>query len=256
MKDKVIGVIPSRFASTRLPGKPLVDLCGKPMIQWVYEAACRAITLDEVLVATDDLRVVEACRSFGAVAIMTSEACASGSDRILEALAGQPCDIVVNVQGDEPLIAPETIDRCVSALTADPQADVASAMIRFCSMADMAKPQLVKVVTDRKGYAMYFSRAPIPDVSRLSAEDAGVAGCPGMKHLGLYVYRWNALEQFAALPPSRYEILEKLEQLRFLENGFRIAMVQVNEESIGVDTPEDAERVRELLQGAGERVGG
>lgn len=241
----IIGVIPSRYASSRLHAKPLVQLAGKPLVQWVWEAAGRCTTLDRVLIATDDDRIQAACRAFGADVVMTPAECPSGTDRIAAALQGQPADIVVNIQGDEPLMQPATVDACVRALQANPTAAVASAMTRIRTREDYLAPSVVKVVISQSGQALYFSRAPIPDTSRLESVD--FAHLLAYKHLGLYVYRRQALEDFVARPPSRYEQFEKLEQLRFLEAGHIIQMIEVADDSVGVDTPDDVHRVEKLL---------
>lgn len=247
MTNQVIGVIPARFASTRLPGKPLINIAGKPLIQWVYEAANRCETLQALVIATDDERIRQACEGFGADCVMTNPDCPTGSDRIAEAVSAYPHDIIVNIQGDEPLIDPSTIDACVSALQQDEQAGVSSAMTAFRPEEDYRQPSMVKVVSDQQGYAMYFSRAPIPDMSRLSAEERQLAPVP-MKHVGLYVYRRAVLQSYIQMPTSRYEALEKLEQLRLLEAGVKIKMVEIQEAAIGVDTPEDVEIVERLLR--------
>jgi 3-deoxy-manno-octulosonate cytidylyltransferase (CMP-KDO synthetase) len=242
----IIGVIPSRYASSRLPGKPLIKLAGKPLVQWVWEAASKCETLDAVLVATDDERIAECCRGFGADVVMTARECPSGTDRIAEALTGRGHDIVVNIQGDEPLMNPATVDAAVRALQANQKASVASAMVRLRSEEDYRASSVVKVVVAQNGTAMYFSRAPLPDASRLDLLDLGKV--PAYKHLGLYVYRREALERIVALPPSTYEQVEKLEQLRFLEAGYVIQMIEVESDSVGVDTPEDVARVELLLR--------
>lgn len=243
---KVIGVIPSRYASTRLPAKPLVSIAGKPLIRWVWEAAGCASSLDELLVATDDGRIAAVARAFGAEVAMTAPECPSGTDRIAAAIAGRHADIVVNIQGDEPLMNPATIDACVAALKATPEASVATPMIAITDPADFRTPNVVKVVHDSRGFALYFSRAPIPDCSRVGECAPGEQ--LAMKHLGLYVYRREALEAFVKLPRSRYESVEMLEQLRFLEAGHRIVMVRAAEDSIGVDTPEDAAAVERIIR--------
>ena len=243
---KVIGVIPSRYASTRLPGKPLVSIAGKPLIQWVWEAASKAESLSEIIVATDDERIATVVREFGGKAVMTSPDCASGTDRIAEAVRGMEADVVVNIQGDEPLMSAANIDACVNTLLDDLDASVCTPMIPIDNDGDYRAMHVVKVVTDARDYALYFSRAPIPDVSRLDETERIHPGT-AMKHLGLYVYRRQALEEFVTMPPSRYELKEKLEQLRFLEAGYLIRMVEVANDSIGVDTPEDAAAVEVLL---------
>lgn len=246
--NKVIGVIPARYASTRLPGKPLVLIAGKSLIQWVWEAASKCETLDDIVVATDDERILKECERFGARAVMTSPEWPSGSDRIAEAVEGGAHEVIVNIQGDEPLIDPATVDACVIALRDDSNANVCSAMTGFRDGEDYTDENMVKVVMDGQGYAMYFSRAPIPDMRRLSEEERTAAPAP-MKHVGLYVYRRSALESYVKLPPSRYELTEKLEQLRLLEAGMRIRMVSIDAAAVGVDTPEDVARVEKLLAG-------
>jgi len=243
---KVIGVIPSRYASVRLPAKPLVMICGKPLVQWVWEAASRAHSLNELIVATDDERIADVIRNFGGRAVMTPPECPSGTDRIALAIGKIPADIVVNIQGDEPLMAADNIDACVKALVEDTAAAVSTPMVRLTDPDEISAPHVVKVVYDSHGYAMYFSRAPIPDRSRASESEK--AATPVMKHLGLYVYRRDALDAFVTMPPSRYEKVEKLEQLRFLEAGFKIRMVEVVHDSVGVDTPEDVKCVENILK--------
>lgn len=247
MVTNIIGVIPSRYASTRLPGKPLVEIAGKPLVQWVWEAACRVESLSSVLIATDDDRIRSVAESFGAEVAMTPPECPSGTDRIAAALSGRAADIIVNIQGDEPLMDPATVDAAVQALLDDQGAHVASAMTPIHGDEEFQSPSVVKVVTSAEGRALYFSRASIPNMSRLTPEERNSAPRP-MKHLGLYVYRREALEAFVQLPPSRYEQLEKLEQLRFLEAGYQIRMVEVSADAIGVDTPEDVLRVEALLR--------
>lgn len=245
--SRIVGVIPARYASTRLPGKPLVEIAGKPLVQWVWEAARRASALEGLLIATDDERIAAAARGFGAEVTMTPPECPSGTDRIAAALQGRDAQIVVNVQGDEPLLNPDTVDACVAALIDDREAAVASAMTPIADAEAFRAPSVVKVVTDARSRAMYFSRAPIPDMSRLTAPEEQAGAPVPMKHLGLYVYRREALEAFVSMPPSRYEMTEKLEQLRFLEAGYRIRMIEVAEDAVGVDTPEDVARVEKLL---------
>jgi 3-deoxy-manno-octulosonate cytidylyltransferase (CMP-KDO synthetase) len=259
----ITGVIPARYASTRLPGKPLVSIAGKPLIQWVWEAACQVVLLDEILVATDDQRIANVVEEFGGTAIMTDPECPSGTDRIAEALQGHNASIVVNIQGDEPLLDPLTVQSAIRGLLDDPKASVASAMVAFDNEEDWRNPSMVKVLTDAEDRAILFSRAPVPDMSRLSAEERRIIfsgqwpeSFPGeaegrivrpMKHLGLYVYRRAALDEIVSRPVSALEWIEKLEQLRFLEAGHKIRMVEVREESRGVDTPEDVLAVEALL---------
>jgi 3-deoxy-manno-octulosonate cytidylyltransferase (CMP-KDO synthetase) len=242
----VIAIIPARFASTRLPGKALADIGGRPMIEHVYRRAAEASSVASVIVATDDERIYKAVVAFGGTAQMTSARHPSGTDRLAEVAAHLSCDIIVNVQGDEPLIEPSTIDRAVAPLRADPALEMSTLRRRIDDPAEINNPNLTKVVVDREGYALYFSRAPIPYVR------AGAAAAPAWAHIGLYVYRRATLVRLASLPPSILERSEALEQLRALENGIRIKAVETSQESIGVDTLEDLERVRRLMPAASE----
>jgi 3-deoxy-manno-octulosonate cytidylyltransferase (CMP-KDO synthetase) len=252
-----IAIIPARYGSVRFAGKPLVDLAGKPLIAHVVDRAREAKRVDDVIVATDDERIARAVQAHGARAVMTSADCPSGTDRIAEVAAALPdARIIVNVQGDEPLMPPDVIDRAVEALESDPDCAVSTAMIRLTSEADFLSPNVVKVVCDYAGRALYFSRSPVPNLSRASQEDLGfIAGKPrdrafwGFKHFGLYVYRREALLRFVELAPSSLERVEKLEQLRFLENGMSIRVIETAHDSIGVDTPEDLEEARRILSG-------
>lgn len=241
----VVGVIPARIASVRLPAKPLADICGKPMIQHVYEAARQAQSLSEVLVATDDEGIASVVAQFGGTPVLTPPECPSGTDRIAAALRGRRAHAVVNIQGDEPLMNPATIDRCVDALLSDPTAAVSTPMVAFPEGIEPEEPAVVKAVADARGYALYFSRSVIPNISR--ADQPHLARRALRKHLGLYAYRREALETFVLMPPSRLELLEKLEQLRFLEAGFPIRLVEVTHDAVSVDTPEDLDRVRTLM---------
>ncbi len=239
-----IGIIPARYASTRFPGKPLADLAGRPMIQHVYERACRAAQLSRVLVATDDARIADAVRDFGGEVVMTRADHPTGTDRLAEVAAGlAEVDIIVNIQGDEPLIDPAVIDAVAGVLADDPQAAMSSAMCPLTGARATRNPNIVKVVADLQGFALYFSRLPIP-FPREGQSDAG----RWRKHYGLYAYRRDFLLTFARLQPSPLECCEKLEQLRALEYGYRIKMVEIAaDQSIGVDTPEDLERAHTLL---------
>ena len=244
MTPRIVGIIPARYASSRFPGKALAELCGKPMVQYVVERATQARLLSEVLVATDDGRIRAAVEGFGGRAVMTSPDHPSGTDRIAEVVQRLPCDLVVNIQGDEPLLDPSVIDRAVEPLVADPSVEMGT-LARPMGMAEAADPSKVKVVTDRQGFALYFSRARIPYVR----EDAAAASDrPYLLHMGLYVYRRETLLRFATLPPTPLEQQERLEQLRALEHGIRIQVVVTEHESFGVDTPADLERVRRMMQ--------
>ena len=238
-------VIPVRYAATRLPGKALMPLAGKPIVQWVYERASAA-GAQEVLIATDDDLIVSAAHSFGAEAVMTAAAHASGTDRIAEVarLRGwAPASVVVNVQGDEPLIDPGTVDALVAAMTEDDSVQLTTPCAAISQPGDIMDPNIVKVVRDFESNALYFSRGPVPWV-RDSAE---TVTAQHWKHLGLYGFRRDALLEFPTLPPGELEHLEQLEQLRWLENGFRIRVVETDYDAISVDVPSDVARVEKLL---------
>jgi 3-deoxy-manno-octulosonate cytidylyltransferase (CMP-KDO synthetase) len=239
-------VIPARFDSSRLPGKALLPLAGKPMLQWVHERA-RASGASEVVVATDDERIAAAARAFGADVAMTARTHLSGSDRIAEVAAVRGWadgDIVVNVQGDEPLIPPVVIDQVAKLLAANPRADIATLAVKIESLADLNDPNNVKVACDAAGRALYFSRAPIPFNRDTPATVAGAC----LRHVGLYAYRVASLRRLAALPPGRLEVVEKLEQLRALENGMEIRVALAAERPLAdVNTAADLERAERAL---------
>lgn len=242
---KIIGVIPARYASTRFPGKSLCNIDGKPLIRHVVERCRGARSLAEVVVATDDERIFRAVSGFCDVE-MTRQDHPSGSDRIAEVVARRDCDAVVNVQGDEPLIDPAVIDAVARELES---ADMSTAATPIRDPVAWSSPNTVKVVMGLQGRALYFSRSTIPfarDAATLPLEQR-VAAFPVMKHLGIYGYRRETLLRLVQMPQSPLEQAEKLEQLRALENGISIAVVRVNHDSIGVDVPEDVERVERLL---------
>jgi len=246
---RVTAVIPARYASTRFPGKPLVDILGKPMIQWVYERTALSTTVDRVIVATDDERIAAVVRGFGGEVCMTRSDHPTGTDRLAEVAAGIETDLVVNVQGDEPLIAPAMIDAAVAPLLADASIVMGTLKTAITSVEEYLNPNVVKVVTDCRGFALYFSRAPIPhprDFADALAERFAEVGA--FKHIGLYVYRRQFLLGYPHLPATPLENLEKLEQLRALEQGCRIMVAETAAPSQGVDTPEDLEKVRSLLR--------
>lgn len=247
MSQGIVAVIPARYGSVRFPGKPLHVIAGKPLIQWVVERAQAAERVDRVLVATDDRRIFDAVAAMGGEAVMTSEAARSGSDRIAEAVADMDCEAVVNIQGDEPLMSPATIDLALEALLSDPDCQVATSCVEIHLRRDFDSPHNVKVVFDRQGYALYFSRSPLPSPARRPEDEPAEGPLFGYKHQGMYVYRKPALMAFSELPMGRWEDIEKLEQLRYLENGYRIRVVVAAEDSPGVDTPEDAVEVERLL---------
>jgi 3-deoxy-manno-octulosonate cytidylyltransferase (CMP-KDO synthetase) len=237
-----MGVIPARYQSTRLAGKPLADIHGKPMIQYVYEASKRSQTLDAVVVATDDRRVAKAVEEFGGKVVMTSTAHASGTDRVAEVARGAGAEIIVNIQGDEPLIASQMIDECVEALRGSDGAGLSTLMKQIAD-SGFEDRAVVKVVRDLRGRALYFSRSLIPFPRHRVAEFAV------FEHIGLYAYTREALLRLSQLPQSPLEKVEGLEQLRALENGIPIQTAETNYtgEMVSVDTPEDLERVRQLL---------
>jgi 3-deoxy-manno-octulosonate cytidylyltransferase (CMP-KDO synthetase) len=242
---KSIAIIPARFGSTRFPGKALAKISTKSMIQHVYERVLQSKCVSDVLVATDDLRIVQAVTDFGGKACMTSSHHRSGTDRVAELAGNLEADLVVNVQGDEPLIDPGCIDAAVEPFRSEGELMISTLKSSGTSADEFHNPNVVKVVTDRNGYALYFSRSPIP-YSPETASDSGRQET-FFKHIGLYVYRKRFLELLPGLKDSALEKSESLEQLRFLENGFRIKVVQYEYESIAVDTPADLERVNRLF---------
>ena len=242
---KTYGIIPSRYGSSRFPGKPLALICGKPLVTWVVEAARKAASLDEVLVATDDERIAATVAAHGGKAVMTPSDLPSGTDRIACAAgAFADDDILVNIQGDEPLIDPALIEALAAKLRDDPRWSMATAVTPIKNAADFAAKTVVKVVLDRDDGALYFSRAPIPcsrDVEPTFPNELCV------RHLGIYAYRGAFLKKYIAEPPCALEQTEKLEQLRALWMGAKIAVVRTDDEGVGVDTPEDAVRVEKIL---------
>ncbi len=241
---KVVVVIPARFGSTRLPGKPLVSFAGKPMIQHVYDRAKRAQTVHEVLVATDDQRIMDAVFAFGGHARMTRSDHRTGTERIAEVAAHEPGDIFINVQGDEPLIDPLAIDAAVGALLEEPPAQISTVATAIRHAADVMDPNVVKTVLDFDDYALYFSRAPIPWI-RDTQQKLHVKY---WKHLGLYVFQRDALLEYPTLPQGELEKIEQLEQLRWLENGWRIRVAEVPHDAVSVDVPEDIPKVEKLMK--------
>jgi 3-deoxy-manno-octulosonate cytidylyltransferase (CMP-KDO synthetase) len=240
---KVVVVIPARYGSTRLPGKPLVSLAGKPMIQRVYERAKLAQRVNRVVVATDDDRIAKAVQEFGGEARMTRPDHRTGTERVAEVAAHEAGDIFVNVQGDEPLLDPAAVDKAVGALLEEPQATIATVATPIRTPGDIMDPNVCKVVLDFDENALYFSRAPIPWVR----DTAGHVQARHLKHLGLYVFRRDALLEYPTLPQGELERIEQLEQLRWLENGWKIRVAQVEHDAISVDVPEDIARVEKLL---------
>ena len=276
-------VIPARYGSTRFPGKPLASLHGKPMIQHVYEQAAKAIRAEEVIVATDDPRILETVERFGGRAALTSASARSGTDRVAEVARARRSLVVINVQGDEPLIQPDMIDQLAEYLERHAAVPMASLMTKLTRSEDVANPNVVKVVVDRDGFALYFSRAPIPFVRqtleagsrklrpetrrwKLEVRSWKQEAFPTsnfqpptsnlqppasfFKHLGIYGYQRHFLLQFPHLEPTPLEQLEQLEQLRALEHGYRLKLLETPHDTVGIDTPEDLKRVEVRLQKA------
>lgn len=238
-----IGVIPARYSSTRFEGKVLTDIFGKPMIQHVWERAKRALLLDDVIIACDDERVFAAAREFGANCIMTAKGHLSGSDRITEVVSPIDVRVVVNIQADEPLIEPVMIDSLAEALLRDSSIYMATMAKKIEDAKEINDPNVVKVVIDKNNFALYFSRAPIP----YRARDAEVKPIY-YKHIGLYAYTKDFLFTYKNIPASLLERSEKLEQLRVLEEGFRIKVIETKFDTIGVDTPQDLEKIKARLK--------
>jgi 3-deoxy-manno-octulosonate cytidylyltransferase (CMP-KDO synthetase) len=241
-----IGIIPSRYASTRFPGKPLADIAGKPMIQRVYEQALKV--MDEVWVATDDQRIFEAVLKFGGKAVMTSTSHRSGTDRCAEAvekisgITGKTFDVVVNIQGDEPFMQPDQIELIISEFKEEPLTEIATLIQPILNNEDIFRPDMVKVVLDRHKNALYFSRSPIPNQFGID-ESKWMENCLFYGHIGLYAYRTDVLKTLSSLRESKLEKAESLEQLRWIENGFRIKTHITHYDSFGIDTPEDLQKV-------------
>ena len=252
----VVAVIPARYGSTRLPGKPLAIIGGKPMIQHVYENASKAKLLDQIIVATDDRRIEEAVKKFGGNVVRTSKDHASGTDRLAEvARKLKAADWLVNIQGDLPFIRSQTIARAIQPLMDDRKIPMGTVCTAIYEMKDWQNPNVVKVLKDRAGFALYFSRAPIPffrnneiDVAGKTSTSSSNQRLWGYRHLGLYVYRRDFLLKFAGLRPTPLERIESLEQLRALQNGYPIYVAEVDEHPIEVDTPDDLKKAEHYLK--------
>jgi 3-deoxy-manno-octulosonate cytidylyltransferase (CMP-KDO synthetase) len=241
---KTIGIIPARYGSTRLPGKPLKDICGKPMIQHVYERACRARSLDRVIVATDDVRIADVVRSFGGEAELTRADHPTGSDRVAEIAKKHDCGIVVNIQGDEPMILPEIIDEIAAALIGDPSLVMATGCFRITGESMLHDPNVVKVVTDIHSNALYFSRSLIPYPRNEETFEA-------FEHIGIYAYTKDFLMKFITLPAAPLSSTESLEQLKVMEHGYKIKVVRTAfpYHALSVDTQEDLDEVIRIFSG-------
>jgi 3-deoxy-manno-octulosonate cytidylyltransferase (CMP-KDO synthetase) len=246
---KTVAVIPARMESSRLPGKVLKDIAGKPMVQWVYEAACKASRVEDVYIATDSLKVELACRGFGARVIRTSAVHRSGTDRVAEATAGLDAELVMNVQADEPLVDPDSLDRLVLALQS-PGVHMASLMAPIAGQKDLTDPNVVKVVCDLRGKALHFFRSSIPRSHSRSQLPGGSLTGLAFRHIGVYGYRRQALLALAALPSTPAEQTERLEQLRALAVDWHIQMVEVTRGSLSVDTEHDLVKIRAIFEDA------
>ena len=250
---RAVAVIPARYASTRFPGKPLVPLLGRPLVAWVVEAASRARRVSGVWVATDNEAIAEAARKAGAGVVMTSEQCPSGTDRVAEAARTIAADVYVNLQGGEPLVAPADVDALAGVFAKEPGVRMATLARPIATPADIADPNVVKVVRDATGHALYFSRSRIPYYRDAWSGRGDDAPAPEglvapLQHLGVYAFTAEALQAFTRLPPGRLEEAERLEQLRALEAGWRIRVLPAVSESVGVDRPEDLHRAEDALR--------
>ena len=239
----VIGIIPARYHSVRFDGKLLHDLCGKPVIQHTWENAKKSKSIEDLIIATDDKRIYRTAKSFGAKVVYTSEAHQSGSDRLTEAVTSIDAKIIVNIQADEPFIHPSMIDDVVSPLLKDKSIYMTTLCHKIKNPHEIVDPNVVKVVMDRNGFALYFSRAPIPYALR---HETRVTSC--YKHIGLYAYTKDFLFTFKSLPQSRLEKNENLEQLRVIENGYKIKVMETKFDTIGIDTPEDLQNALETIK--------
>lgn len=248
-KPKVVVVIPARWDSTRFPGKPLAKILDKPMIQWVVESVNKAHSVSEIIVATDDERIHKTVLNFGCRAQMTDKNHPSGSDRIAQVVAGMSCDIVVNIQGDEPLVSPEDIEKSINSILSNSSVQIATLKIKINSLDEFLDPNIVKVVTNQKDFALYFSRSPIPyDRDGPANNSLSKNQLYGYKHVGLYAYTRTFLLEYSKWGKSLLEETEKLEQLRILERGIPIKVEETTNDSIGVDCPEDVIKVENIIR--------
>lgn len=239
---EAVGVIPARYASTRFEGKLIKDLCGKPVIQHVYERAKKARMLDDLIIAADDDRIIEVVERFGGKVVSTSKSHTTGTDRLAEVVNAMDVKIVVNIQGDEPLINPLVIDDLVRAMQSDPTLSMATVVKKSYSVDEFKSPDVVKAIINNQNLALYFSRSPIPTLLKPFGKDEFF-----YKHLGIYAYNKDFLFTFKKLPPSYLENNERLEQLRALESGYKIKVIETDFETVGVDTPADLELARMMM---------
>jgi 3-deoxy-manno-octulosonate cytidylyltransferase (CMP-KDO synthetase) len=246
---KAVIVIPARFGATRFPGKSLARIQGRPMIQWVWEAASRSRLTEQVIIATDDARIADVAAKFGADVVMTKKSHRSGTDRIAEVADKVPAHLYVNVQGDEPLLSRDAVDDLIRAMMENPRTPIGTLAHRIEKKDEWLSPEVVKVVVDRHDEALYFSRSPLPFMRKFDP------AARLLRHVGIYAFRARALAQFVAMKPSSLELAESLEQLRALENGMAIQVIETKYRCLGVDTPADLKRVEAALRRAG-RVSG
>ena len=242
-KLEAIGIIPARYGSTRFEGKVIKDLCGKPIIQHVYERAKKAKTLDDLIIAADDDRIIKVVEKFGGKVVFTSKSHATGTDRLTEVVNAIDVKIVVNIQGDEPLINPMIIDDLVRAIQSDPTASMATVVKKSYKEEEFKSQDVVKAILDQKNYALYFSRSPIPTFLTPQYN-----GAYFYKHIGIYAFTKDFLFMFKKLPASSLEMGERLEQLRALDHGYKISAIETKFETVGVDTPEDLALAKALLE--------
>lgn len=245
---EVVGVIPARYKSSRLYGKPLIRILDKPLIEWTYLSASRSSVLSRIIVATDDRRVFKTVQNFGGQAILTSPRCRSGTDRVAEVASKVKGDIFVNIQGDEPLLHPSVIDNIVRALAKSKSAHIVTAAVPLRKRSEVKNPHVVKVVIDHRGYAHYFSRSMIPYPRDLKSLSAGIKQGIFLKHIGVYAYKRDFLRKFLSLSKTMHERIEKLEQLRAIDHGFKIKVIRTRFDSVGVDTPGDIRKVEKILR--------
>ncbi len=239
---KILGIIPSRYSSTRLPGKPLIQIAGKPLIQHVWERAKQSKLLSDIIIATDDKRILNTVFNFGGKAVLTSQRCHNGTERCAEVIKNMNVDIVINIQGDEPLMSPKTIDSLVREISSDKESVMATAAVKIVDNTEIDDPNVVKVVFDNSKKALYFSRSLIPYPRDKSVRPEVY------KHLGIYAYKKKFLLDFIKFKKCKIEQTEQLEQLRAIEYGYKIKVVVVNNDSIGVDTPEDIVKVARIIE--------
>ncbi len=250
---KVVCVIPARYASSRFPGKPLALLANHPMIEWVYRRALKARKIDQVMVATDDERIANAVKKFGGNVCMTPSNLASGTDRVAMAVEGMEADVVINLQGDEPLVDPRLLDALAQVFEERPEVKIATPIAKIHDTRELTDPNLVRVAIDHQGFALFFTRSIIPYLRDVADQSRWIEQFPFYKHIGIYAYRKDFLLTLTKIPPGPLEMAEKLEQLRVLENGYRIFTVKTAYQSHSVDTPDDLKRVNALIKK--ERIG-